>query len=221
MNNNIERRAYTFDINREEREDGTSTLVGRPIVYGSATDIGGFYSEIIEPGALDGADMRDVPLLVNHNDKMIPVARSRRNTPNSTLQLVPDAEGLSMTANIDTERNATARELDSAVERRDIDGMSFGFIVDGERWDNLDTDYPTRHILKFAQIVEVSAVTWPAYAATTIDARDAKAALDSARAALDSARENAPEARSLDSDKGTQDTTKTLELLKAKLDLIQ
>lgn len=184
----MERRSYKFEIRREQRAEGGSRLSGRAIVYNSPTDIGGWFQEIIEPGALDGADLTDVPFLVNHNDRMIPVARSRRNTPNSTLRLFVNEFGLDFEADIDTERNATARELDSAADRQDIDGCSFRFSVSDERWENLDTDYPTRHILKFDKIGEISAVTWPAYESTTLYARS-KEALESARSALESARQ--------------------------------
>ena len=204
--NEMERRSYQFNIAREVRaEEGESILRGRAIVYNSATDIGGWFQEIIEPGALDGADMSDVPLLVNHDERMIPVARSRRNTPNSTLRLIPNEEGLDIEARIDTERNATARELDSAVEREDLTGMSFRFQIADEKWENLESDYPTRHILKFARIGEVSAVTWPAYDATDIYTRS-KDALESARSALESARQQSAPLESGD----------TLELEKAK-----
>ncbi|MBQ1903510.1 MAG: HK97 family phage prohead protease, partial [Ruminococcus sp.] len=189
---------------------GISTLKGQPIVYNSPTDIGGYFREVIEQGALDGANLKDVPLLVNHNEQMIPVARSRNNTPNSTMRLLITEKGLEMEADIDTERNMTARELDSAVERGDLDGMSFKFTVDDERWEGLETDYPTRHILKLGYIAEVSAVTFPAYQATSIEQlRDCKNALDNARAALESARSQHPE--TLDSG---------LDLLKAKAEFI-
>ena len=77
MAKELERRFYTFEPAAEKRDDGTAQISGRPIVYNSPTDIGGMFREIIMPGALDGADLKDVPLLVNHNDRMIPVARSR------------------------------------------------------------------------------------------------------------------------------------------------
>ena len=146
-----------------------------------------------------------MPLLVNHNERMIPIARSRNNTPKSTMRLIPTVSGLDMEADIDTERNATAKELDAAVERGDLDGMSFKFSVSDERWEDLETDYPTRHIMKFDTIAEVSAVTWPAYEATSIYAARSKEALDNARSALDSARRD--RSKSPDGD---------LELLKAK-----
>lgn len=208
-NKNLEQRSYLFDIRSDAGNEGIRTLRGTPIVYGSFTDIGGWFREVIEPGALDGANLKDVPLLVNHNMDMIPVARSRNNTPRSTMRLTPTAEGLNMEADIDTENNATAAELNSAVERGDLDGMSFKFSVADERWENLDTDYPTRHITKFDTIAEVSAVTWPAYTATDIYAARSKEVLDNARSALDSAKDQ--DGKSLDSE---------LELLKAKTELL-
>ena len=63
------------------------------------------------------------------------------------------------------------RDRYSSVERGDISGMSFLFSVAEERWEGLDTDYPTRHIDKIRSVVEVSAVTWPAYNSTEIQAR--------------------------------------------------
>lgn len=208
-----EARSYNFEIRREKREEGGSRLSGRAIVYDTATDIGGWFREIIDRGALDGADLTDVPLLVNHDRHMIPVARSRRNTPNSTLRLLVNDFGLDFEADLDTERNMTARELDSAAERGDLDGCSFEFWVDEERWEDLDSDYPTRHIIKFAKIGEISAVTWPAYDTTTLNARS-KEALDSARSALESARQR--QAPAVD----TAEINKELELLKAKLNII-
>lgn len=203
--NVFENRAYKFEVRSEKRDDGTSHLSGTPIVYSSPTDIGGMFREIIEPGALIGANLKDVPLLVNHNERMIPVARSRNNNANSTMRLTVTDKGLDFEADIDVERNATARELDSAVDRRDLDGMSFRFSISDEEWEDLETDYPTRHIRKLDTIAEISAVTWPAYDATSIYARS-KEALDNARSALDSARQQ--KAKSLDSDE--------LELAKAK-----
>ena len=54
-------------------------------------------------------------------------------------------------------------------------------------WTNFDSEYPTRHIKAISTVVEVSAVTFPAYESTSIAARD-KSALDNARLAVDTAR---------------------------------
>ena len=183
---NRERRAFSFEIRAEENEKHGHFITGRPIVYGQMTDIG-FFDEVIEPGALDNADLRDVAFLVNHNMDSLPLARSRRNNENSTMQLIPDEEGLMIRVDLDTENNADARSLYSAVQRGDISGMSFCFWADEDKWDELGSEHPTRHVLKIGAVCEVSAVTWPAYEQTTIEARGQAEALESAKAALERA----------------------------------
>lgn len=194
----FEQRNYSFEL-RAEMNEQTGIVTGRPIVYNSRTDLG-YFDEVIEPGALDKTDLRDVRFLVNHDLSRIPLARSRNNNANSTMQLMPDAEGMAIRVNLDVENNADARSLYSAIERGDLSGMSFMFGIEDEEWEGLDTDHPTRHIRSISRVIEVSAVTFPAYADTTISVRN-KEALESAKAALDSAK------RSLDSE---------LELAKAK-----
>lgn len=203
----LERRNYAFEVRAEGNEQTGATITGRPIVYGSVTDIGGMFAEIIEPGALDGADLSDVRFLVNHDINRIPLARSRGNNENSTMQLTPDDEGMSIRANIDTANNSTAKELHSAVMRGDISGMSFMFSVADESWEDMDSEYPTRHINKIASVIEVSAVTFPAYEDTEINARGG--ALESARAALESAKK----AKRCDA---SEDAADELALAKAK-----
>lgn len=205
----LERRSYTCEVRADGDEQGR-TISGRPIVYDSKTDIGGWFAEVIDRGALNETDLTDVRFLVNHDTQKIPLARSRRNNGNSTMQLSADDFGLSIRAQLDTENNTEAKALYSAVERGDLSGMSFMFSVESERWDDLDTDYPTRHILKIGSVVEVSAVTFPAYDATEIFARS-KDALDSARSALENARQQ--RAKPLDS--GNE-----VELLHEKLRLL-
>ena len=185
-----EMRTYAVEFRAGRDEHHGPQISGRAIVYNAVTDIGGMYNEIIMPGALDETDLRDVRLLVNHDFSMIPLARSRNNTANSTMQLMPDNEGMMIRADLDTERNADANALYSACERGDISGMSFAFIVGADAWEDLDTEKPTRRITKIDRVLEVSAVTWPAYEQTTIAARDAQA-LESARAALESAKASA------------------------------
>lgn len=188
MPNEFERRAYLFELRAENDERHGSIITGRPIVYNSQTDIGGYFAEIIDRGALDGADLKDVRFLVNHDMSRIPLARSRNNNENSTMQMTLDENGMGIRVDLDTENNADARALYSAVQRGDISGMSFAFRISGEKWENLEGDYPTRHITAISDVLEVSAVTFPAYGDTEINARGVNA-LDSARAALDSERE--------------------------------
>lgn len=204
--NDLERRSYQFEVRAEENEQG-HILTGRPIVYNSRTNLG-WFDEVIRQGALNGTDLTDVRFLVNHDTSKIPLARSRRNNGNSTMQMSVDDLGLLLDrVNLDTENNAEAKALYSAVQRGDITGMSFMFSIDGEEWENLESDHPTRYITKIGSVVEVSAVTFPAYEATEINARS-REALDSARAALEKAKSE------------VDTSTSVLELLKEKTKLL-
>jgi HK97 family phage prohead protease len=104
-----------------------------------------------------------------------------------------DDDGLVCKMYIDIENNSDARNLYSAVKRGDIDGMSFMFIVKADRWEDIDTDYPRRFITKIEKVFEVSAVTFPAYEQTSIQARGLSEALDSAKESLESVRAEARE----------------------------
>ena len=188
MSNDFIRRNYDFECRAENDSEKGSILVGRPIVYESKTDIGGWFAEVIERGALDKTDLTDVRFLVNHDTSKIPLARSRKNTENSTMKLTVDENGMGIRVSLDTENNSEARNLFSAVERGDITGMSFMFSIKEEEWDDIDSDYPTRRIKGISSVIEVSAVTFPAYEETSISARD-KGALENARKAVETAKE--------------------------------
>lgn len=187
----MEIRAFNFDVRADQNDEHGHFLTGQPIVYNERTDLG-WYDEIIDDGALSETDLRDVRFLVNHNTDMIPLARSRNNNANSTMQLeVMEGRGMSIRVDLDTENNADARSLYSAVERGDITGMSFMFLVDEDSWEEIDTDHPTRHIRSISRVLEVSAVTFPAYEATSIQTRGLSEALESARTSLESAKAEA------------------------------
>lgn len=185
MAKNKEIRAFNFEVRAEQNDEHGHFLAGTPIVFNSRTDLG-WYDEIIAGGALDEADLKDVRFLINHNTDMIPLARSRNNNENSTMQLEVTSDGMNIRVDLDTENNAEAKSLYSAVERGDLDGMSFMFTVERDAWDDPESDHPTRTIEKLGKVFEVSAVTFPAYQATTISARGLSDALDSAKTSLES-----------------------------------
>lgn len=185
---NREIRSFDFEVRADQNEEHGHFISGTPIVYNAPTDMG-WYQETIADGALDMTDLRDVRFLVNHNTDMIPLARSRNNNENSTMQMrvVPN-EGMEIRVDLDTENNADAKALYSAVERQDISGMSFMFSVNGDNWEDLESEYPKRTITSIGKVFEVSAVTFPAYEQTSIQARGLADALESAKASLESAR---------------------------------
>ena len=178
-------RAFNFEVRAEQNEDHGNHLTGTPIVFNERTDLG-WYDEIIEKDALKDTDLRDVRFLINHKTDMIPLARSRNNNADSTMQLEVTDSGMNIRVDLDTENNADARSLYSAVSRSDLSGMSFMFSVRDDAWDDVDSDHPTRHIRAIDKVFEVSAVTFPAYEATSIQARGLADALESAKASLES-----------------------------------
>lgn len=153
----------------DTNEAGTMTLTGTPIVFDTPTTINtpdGSYTEIIKAGALDGADLSDSRLLWAHDAERVPLARTPK-----TMQLTVDSQGLHMTAQLpDTEE---ARAVYKAVQRGDVSGMSFAFVVapGGDEWS---ADGSTRTITKIDKVLEVSAVNFPAYPTTSIEARTAR-----------------------------------------------
>lgn len=193
----------------EPTEDDGAIVEGYAIVYEEETNIGGWFRETIKRGALNGANLKDVPLFIHHQRNKIPLARSRNNNKNSTLQLRVDDSGLHFRAELDIENNSEARALYSAVKRGDISGMSFAFSVLEETWRDKDKDIPLREIVRFDRIFEISALSTPQYQGSDINARSE--ALDSAdQQALDSALRS----------EETDDSENELEILKLRTQIL-
>src|SRR5690606_31432026 len=152
----------------EPAGDANEMIVeGRAIVYESPTvlfEIDGVrYYEVIARGALESADLRDVPFKYNHSDNVMVMARTR----NKTLELIPDDQGLLVRAKL---ANTTAgRDLYELIKRGDVDKMSFAFTV---AEDSYDRETRTRKIIQIKRIWDVSAVDTPAYQDTYISARN-------------------------------------------------
>ena len=181
-----ETRSYSFEIRAENDEIKGNFVEGTAIVFDKRTNLGEF-DEVISKDALSKTDLKDVRFLVNHNTDMIPLARSRNNNENSTMQMAVEEDGLKVRVNLDTEKNTEAKNLYSAIQRGDVSGMSFMFTVRGDKWEDLETDHPTRIITDIEKVYEVSAVTFPAYEQTDISAR-CKEKLDSLKEMLESKR---------------------------------
>lgn len=168
METTIKREIRLAEIRALEPTNDEQAMIveGRAIVYDSPTVIaeieGRKYYEVIARGALDEADLRDVPFKYNHSDNVMVMARTR----NRTLELIPDDQGLLVRAKL---ANTTAgRDLYELIRRGDVDKMSFAFTVEKDEYDR---DTRTRRILRFRRIWDVSAVDTPAYQDTYISAR--------------------------------------------------
>ncbi len=189
--------------------DNEGVLEGYPIVFNTRTQIGDFFTEEIDPHALDNADLSDIVLNANHNDIMLPIARHRRGK-RSTMDVSIDNVGVFMRANLDLEGNATAREVYSTVKREDVTDMSFAFFVEADEWQGLDSEMPHRIIKRISKVVDFTVATRGAYPQTSIYARSA--ALDNAKSVLEMART----AAALDNEKRAESAQAALQFAKQK-----
>lgn len=160
MSKNIERRFSTSQIEIRQADNGVVTVRGMAAVYDYQA-----HGEVIRSSAFTKtlAESDDVRLLVNHDG--VPLAR----TKSGTLRLSSDDVGLWIDADLDPS-NPTARELISAMERGDIDQMSFAFLPIKDQRDAAGV----RNILE-ARLFDVSIVTFPWYDATSVELLSAPA----------------------------------------------
>ncbi|MBB4235053.1 HK97 family phage prohead protease [Rhizobium esperanzae] len=166
MTTEIEKRSH-LDAVEHRASDDKRTLVGYAAVFERLADIGGYFQEKIAPGAFSDAIKGDIRALVDHDMGRV-IGRSK----SGTLRLQEDGKGLRV--EIDVPDTTDGNDLWVLVERGDISGMSFGFRVTKETWDETG-QVPVRTIEKL-NLIEVSAVAWPAYDDTTIGLRSLEAA---------------------------------------------
>ena len=108
-------RMFEFEVRAEENHEHGKSIVGTPIVYGQVTDLG-WCREIIDEGALDKETaLKDVRFLIGHDTGMVPLARSRNNNKNSTMQMEITKKGMEIRVDLDTENNADAKKLYSGL----------------------------------------------------------------------------------------------------------
>ena len=140
----------------------TITIVGSPIVYNtpySVRDMFGEFQETMAPGVASTIlATADVRFLFNHEG--LPLAR----TLSGTLSLSDSPEKLNFLARLDA-RQSLANDLGLAIERGDVTQMSCGFIVADDAWNAAQTE---RTIYRFSDLLDVSAVTYPASPTTNI-----------------------------------------------------
>jgi HK97 family phage prohead protease len=165
----FERRFVTAPANFEiRRADGKIGIRGYASVFDQV-----FHGEVVRQGFFDGPLARpdDVRLLLNHDG--VPMAR----TKSKTLQLSVDDHGLFSEAPELDAANPTVQETASAMERGDIDQMSFGFTVASDGWAR--NEEGIIELLHCKQLWDVSIVTFPWYESTEVELAKALRALES------------------------------------------
>ncbi len=181
----IETRTLTRPLDVRAAATGR-TIGGYAAVFGATAEIGSSFRETIAPGAFSSALDQDVRALIDHN-----WGRVIGRTTAGTLRLRQDGVGLAV--EIDLPDTTDGRDLATLIDRGDISGMSFGFVVTKQSWDETG-DVPTRTI-EAVDLREVSVVAFPAYDDTSVALRSLQGARDEARKQLAERNRQKAEAR--------------------------
>lgn len=169
--------AADIEVQRDDTANTPPRFTGHAAVFDSRTAIGnpltwGFYEEIA-PGAftrtIAGGDAR---MLVDHDSRLV-VARVGAGS----MTLSQDKVGLAVDAALDTDLSYVS-DLVANLRNGNIDGMSFGFYVRQDEWatetvetsDGQQAEVEVRRITE-VELLEVSAVTFPAYKETAASLR--------------------------------------------------
>jgi HK97 family phage prohead protease len=133
------------------------TIVGYAAVFNSPADIGGMWEEVIAPGAFTDTlrDALNDPLALYSHE----VERLLGRRSSGTLRLKEDQRGLAV--EIDLPDTNDGRDVGVLVKRGDLKGMSFGFCVTHDEWD--ETRTPPRRTIHAVDLREVTICAVPAY----------------------------------------------------------
>ena len=167
-------------VTLEQRDDGTPVITGLAAVYYDGTERTeyelweGGPIERIRRGAfkatLEAGD--DIRGLFNHDANEVLGRRS-----SGTLRVKSSREGLAY--EIDPPDTQTGRDVAALVKRGDVSGSSFSFFVTEDDY-KVENGREVREI-RGAKVLDVGPVTFPAYEATSVQARSADPAREHVR----------------------------------------
>lgn len=171
-----ERRFFVAPVSIEERnednEDAPAVIEGMAALYNQRTDLGWFEEEIL-PGAFDEVMNDDVRCLFNHNPNYI-LARSNNGQGTLELYLTPEGLGYRYT----TPDRTYARDLADSIAKGDVSQSSFAFRAKETVWVERKDEKELRQIKSVEKLYDVSPVTYPAYADTSVAKRSHEAAAE-------------------------------------------
>ena len=145
-------------------DDEGPVIEGYFAVFNSDYEIWPGATEQVAPDAFNNCLSLDVRALCDHMTNLV-----LGRTSAGTLELRVDEKGLWGKIKIN-EQDSDAMNLYARVQRGDVSQCSFGFdILDEEYIDNRDGS--CTWILHDVYLWEVSVVTFPAYAETSVEAR--------------------------------------------------
>lgn len=158
-----EKRSIILPVEVRAADGKPVTVGGYAAVFDQAVDIAGYFTEVIARGAFtETLKTADVRAYFDHDSGRI-LGRSSAGT----LRLTEDDKGLKV--EIDLPDTSDGRDVATLIERGDVSGMSFGFMVTKQEWD--ETVDPPKRTVMAVDLREVSIVSEPAYDGTSIALR--------------------------------------------------
>lgn len=157
----------TDPLEIREEDDGKRTLSGYAVKWEMKSQPMGWFrrfKEQFKRGAFaDSLTKDDQRYLWSHD-----ISKVLGRTKNGTLRLYEDNIGLRF--ELDLPNTTLGNDTYESIKRGDVDGVSFGFRMKKEEWDESDPDNVLRTILQ-ADLFEISAVAFPAYPDSEVQAR--------------------------------------------------
>ena len=151
-----------------EAKTNNRTVEGYAAIFNSTTTIGGWFDEMIEPGAFTEAlQTSDIRALFNHDPNYI-LARSTAGT----LEVTEDDKGLFY--RFEVPNTNFGNDFLEMLRRGDVSQSSFAFTIAKQRWEEDKTGEEEKYkriIEKVEEIYDVSPVTYPAYPETSVSSR--------------------------------------------------
>lgn len=164
----IQHRVFKFTDLRVVEQGGKRTLLGYSAVYDAWSEVlGGWFREIIRPGAFDAALSRSDPRCLFNHDANLILGRMKPGT----LRLRADARGLNMEC--DLPKTTAAADVEESIRRGDVDGQSFSFTTKTDRWTfhNEPGKPADRELIEIDELYDVGPVVYPAYPDSTVGMR--------------------------------------------------
>ena len=156
---NLERRSLSLPLLIETRDGGAASITGYAAKYNVRSTMLGTFREQILPGAFDKAlreQSHPVVALWNHDSNQV-----LGSTRSGTLKVASDDTGLHYSVEIpDTQ---LGRDLSVLIQRGDVWGSSFAFVLGEESWSKDDDGTAIRSVHSVQGVYDVSPVLTPAY----------------------------------------------------------
>ncbi|PFE06774.1 HK97 family phage prohead protease [Bacillus cereus] len=167
MNQTEKRELLSSEIEIREIEGGLRTITGYAVKWEMKSVTMGYwrrFKEQFKRGAFTDSLTQDDQLALWSHDYSQVLGR----TKNGTLRLFEDEIGLRF--ELDLADTTLGDDTYKTIKRGDVDGVSFGFQMTKEEWDESDPDNIVRSVTK-AKLVEISPVAFPAYPDSQVSTR--------------------------------------------------